>query len=627
MATPQVSFFRSLLRLRRLVPFVRPYSARIALGMAFVLLHGLATMQLPKIVRHFVDQLRGDEGYLHLWESDWVLNICMRAVMPILGRSAEVENLDSTAFVAAILFIAVLSAIALFGGRYCIISASRYSERRLRQAFFDCLTRLTPTFFHHTRTGDIMTRSASDVEQVRLLLGPGLMYPAQTIWIVILVLSNMFARDPGVALVVLLPILVLCIAVNFWTRITHRLSLLAQETYSNLSSHVQENLSGIRVVKAYLQEEAEAKRFQEINEKYLEQNLAMVKVRAAAWPLMHFIGGVGTAILFYAAGRKTISGAMTVGEFWQYISYYLMLFWPMIALGWILNVLFRGMVSWQRIDSILQTKPLVEDDGTAEECTLGPPAIEIRDLTFQYPGGFEPVLIDLNLRIEPGSAVAIVGPTGCGKSTLVNLLLRFFPIEPEKISLSGCDINDIPLRQLREQIAYVSQDVFLFSSTIRENILFGLPEEEKQNGNSEERLLEVSRTAQLDTEIDGFADGYDTLLGERGITLSGGQRQRVGIARALILNRPFLLLDDCLSAVDTNTEEYILKGLRREMSGRTTILISHRISTVKHADSIVVLDDGCIVERGRHEELIERDGLYASIHQRQLLEESLGIRT
>ena len=592
-----------------------------------VVLHGIATMQGPKILRHAIDSLAGLTGHLALWETDPVLKFCLHTVLPLLRRPVSIEQLDMTAYVLSLLLVGALAALALLGGRYGIISASRKAERDLRHRFFTHTQTLTPTFFHTTRTGDLMTRSGSDMEQVRMLLGPGIMHPAQTLWIIILVLTYMFSRDAVLALAILLPMVVLGGFVNFWTRIVHRLSLRAQETYSNLSSHVQENLSGIRVVKAYLQEEAESARFRDINQQYMEHNLGMVRVRAKAWPLMRFLGSMGMIILFLAGGYRTMSGAMTVGELWQYVSYFLMLFWPMVAFGWILNVLFRGTVSWHRIDTLLQTQPLVRDDPDVRDVVLGPPAIELRSLTFTYPGHPAPVLEDVNLQVQAGSTVAIVGPTGCGKSTLVNLLLHHYPVRPDQIHVAGQDLTQVPLRQLRESIASVSQEVFLFSTSIRENMLLGVDENGYDAGDLDAAMRWAGQLARLEEEVAGFADGYDTQLGERGITLSGGQRQRLGIARALILRRPILLLDDCLSAVDTHTEELILQGLQGEMEDRTTILISHRVSTVKRADTIVVLDDGRIVERGAHDDLIERDGLYASMHRRQLLEESLGIRT
>ena len=620
------SFLHSARHLRRLWPFVRPNLPQISIGMVMVAVHGVMSMQVPKILAHFIDFIGGETGQLAEWETDPILWVCMHTVQPLLGRAPEIDALGRASFLVSMIGVSLLAGLALFGGRYAIIGASRFAERRLRGGFFRHLQRLTPSFFHENRTGDLMTRSASDIEQVRMLLGPGLMYPAQTAWIVVLVLSYMFARDSGLAFVVLLPIVVLCLYVNYWTRIIHRHHLAAQETYSNLSSHVQENLSGIRVVKSYLQEEAEIQRFAAINETYMERNMAMVRVRAKAWPLLHFIGGLGMVILFYAGGLRVIAGAMTVGELWRFVSYYLMLFWPMVAFGWIMNVLFRGTISWQRIDSILQTEPLVDDTRGAANVALGLPDIALRDLTFSYPGSEQAVLRDVSVSIEAGSTVAVVGPTGCGKSTLVNVLNHFFPVEPGTIFVGGHDITEIPLRQLREQIAYVSQDVFLFSASIRDNILFGLPENEEDADELIEAMTAASRLAQLEGEVSGFSDGYETVLGERGITLSGGQRQRLGIARALVLKRPILLLDDCLSAVDTHTEEELLRGLRGEMSGRTTILISHRVSTVKHADTIIVLDDGCVTEQGTHDELVQLGGLYASMHQRQLLEESLGIR-
>jgi ATP-binding cassette subfamily B protein len=457
-----------------------------------------------------------------------------------------------------------------------------------------------------------------------MLVGPGIMYPSTTIVVTIMALYSMFSVDATLTVTLLVPIMILSIYVNFNTRKLHKYYRQAQEYYSDMTARIQENFSGIRVIKAYCQEEAEFNRFREINDRYLERNVAQIKLRGRLFPFMKFVGGVGVVLILWQGGLKVIDGDLRLGDLIQFTIYYQMLMWPIIALGWIINVIHRGMASWKRLQAILVVKPDIDDSTKLNEESGCMGEIEFRNLTFSYGDNSPPVLKNISFHVHPGQTLAVVGPTGSGKSTIVNLLLHLYPVPPGSVFFDGRDINDMRQDDLWKSIAYVSQEVFLFSDTIRENILFGVAETESVN---EAALMAASECAQLHREVEEFPDHYETEVGERGITLSGGQKQRTGIARALILNRPILILDDCLSNVDTQTEEAILRGLQDAIHRSTTIVISHRISTVKHADHIIVLDEGCIVEEGDHDSLIAEDGLYARIYRRQLLEESLGIRS
>lgn len=545
---------------------------------------------------------------------------------PIIGNPDAPDTLPWEVVAAfwAIVFLASGSAIGLFLARYCIISTSRLAEGRLRNDFYKHLQTLSRRFYHATPTGDLLTRAGSDIDQVRMLLGPGIMYPVQCTVIAGLAIGHMIRSDWLLTIVVLSPVVCLSIWVNVYTRRLHRLWSVAQQIYAELSAHVQENLSGIRVVKAYRQEDPETNRFQAINQRYLDQNFAMIRVRGRLWPFMRYIGGLGFALILCTGGWMVAWGRMTVGGLAEFIQYFFMLFWPIVGFGWVLNVIHRGTASWARLREVFSVTPeiiFLPSDNRASEQLKG--EIEIRHLTFQYDERTPPVLRDVSLSIPAGSTLAIVGPTGVGKSTLIHLILRLYPVEQGMISIDGTDINNIPLEVLRRNIAFVSQEVFLFSQRLGENILFGLSTDQPD---VERRMREATRKAGLATEVEQFPDRYETLLGERGLTLSGGQRQRTGMARALILERPILILDDCLSSVDAETEEAILRNIEDDLSRRTTILISHRISTVRNADHIVLLDDGTIVEEGRHEDLVNLGGLYADIFRRQQLEESLGIR-
>lgn len=597
----------SFILLSKLLPYMRPMAGREALGVLCILLHSYFIILVPSFVKQVVNGLES-----HNFGS---------AADAAAGAITKAELLRNCLW---ILGAAALGALTLFLARWLIIGASRNIERNLRGDFLRHIQTLSPRFYHQTKTGDLMTRFASDIEQVRMLIGPGVMYPVTTLFTTSLALYSMAILNVKLTLMLLAPIAVLLIFVNIVTRFLHRYYRQAQEVYSNLSAMVQENFSGIRVIKAYCQEDAEIARFRELNNQYMDRNLAQIRLRGKLFPFMQFIGGTGIILILWLGGVQVIQGTLGLGELVQFSLYYQMLMWPIIALGWIINVIHRGMASWRRLLSIMETEPEIPVTRAKVPSELLRGRIEFRNLTFAYGENAPPVLKNVSFAIEPGETLAIVGPTGSGKTTVINLLLRLYPAPPGTIYIDGRDINDIPLEVLRGSIAYVSQDVFLFSETIRSNIMFGLLRDEQ----AEERtIVEAASRAQLANEVEEFPHGYDTEIGERGITLSGGQKQRTGIARALILRRPILLLDDCLSNVDTHTEEAILQGFRAVMEDRSVVLISHRISTVKNADRIVVLENGEIAEMGRHEELAIGGGLYERIHRRQLLEESLGIRS
>jgi len=536
------------------------------------------------------------------------------------------------------LYAVALLALAAFGGlfrflmRRIIIGASRQFEYDLRNDFFAALQRLDLAYFQRNRTGDLMSRATNDLNAVRMMIGPAVMYTASTALTFIVAIVLMLSIDARLTLIALIPLPFVSFTVHYFGSAIHRRFLEIQEELADISNITQESLAGVRVVRAYGQEPFEIDRFRVANEEYVRRNRTLIRLQGFYYPSMGLLMGIGSLLVLWLGSREVIAGRMTVGELVAFNSYLTMLAWPMIAFGWVTNLLQRGTASWKRMLEVLDAVPAI-DDGTAIDSvsTIGGD-IEIRNLTFAYGG--QVVLHDLSATIPAGTTTAIVGATGSGKSTLLGLLPRLHDAPPGTVFMDGIDVRRIPLSALRSAIGFVPQEPFLFSASIADNIAFGVPAAGDRDARTvmvrednapdlRGRVEQSAAIARLDKDIADFPQGYDTIVGERGITLSGGQKQRTAIARALMIDPTILILDDALSAVDTYTEEEILHRLTGVMRERTSILVSHRISTVRGADQILVLDRGRIVERGTHDELIRVDGVYAELYRKQLLEEEL----
>ncbi len=613
-----------LAKIRPLFPYLKRYWKNLAWGGVAVVCYNVVRVILPLIVGHAIDDM--GHGVTHA---------------KIIHHSLR------------LLLVAALSAVFLYITRQVIIGASREIEFDLRNDLFANLSRQSASYYHTHRTGDIMARTTNDLNAVRQLLGPAIMYSANCLVFTCAALPFMIHISPMLTLCAVGPLPLASVLVQSFGQRIHRRFERIQAMFSDISAKAQENFSGARLIRAFAQEDAEIASFETANIEYIDRSMHLVRLMAMLWPSLELVLGLGLMITLLVGGHEVVLhnrnplAGITIGQFTAFNVYMVQLIWPMIAIGWVVNLFQRGTASVLRIDELLRQQPDIVDDpassAPAAEPSRGDPSIAasamrgmndaqptaasiagsiaFRNLNFTYPSGGPEVLHNINLQIPAGSSLAVVGPTGSGKSTLVSLIPRLFDAPCGSILIDDCPIRRYRLADLRRAIGFVPQETFLFSDTIAQNIAFGRPDA------TEPEILDAATTAHIANEILEFPRGFETLVGERGITLSGGQKQRIAIARAVIRDPRILILDDALASVDTYTEERILSGLREAMRGRTTLFISHRVSTARNADQIAVLVAGRIVELGSHDELIARSGYYTALAEKQQLEEELAVTT
>lgn len=558
------------------------YKRGIIIGLISLLIVDAAQLIIPLIVRGVINSLSLGQ-----------------ATGALLGRYA-----------LYVLGLVLLVAVFRYLWRYHIMGSSRKVEEYLRNKLLFHIHTLSPTFFDHSKTGDLMARSINDVEAVRMAASMGTLWSFDALFYFVFSLSFMLLINPMLTLYTFLPLSSIAVVVLVFGRYIHHRFERAQEGFSTITERVQESLSGIREIRAFVQEEGKIRDFTKVNQEYLKRNMSLAKIRAIFFPLIMLIGGIGTALVLLFAGSKVILEEINLGDMVAFVVYLGMLSWPLMAIGWIINIIQRGMASMARINRILSVSPQIKNEKDALKVDIRG-KIEYRHLSFAYSGRKDLALHDVNLLVQMGAKVGIVGKVGSGKSTLINLLTRLYDSSPGHLLLDGIDIGKIRLSSLRQAIAVVPQETILFSSTLRENIAFGNPQA------TQEEIIEVAKICQIYEEIIQFSQGFDTLVGERGITLSGGQKQRVALARALLKRPKILILDDAFSSVDVETEEAILVNLKAIMQDLTLLLISQRISAVRNLDFTVVLQQGKIVEKGTHAELLNRHGIYAELFEKQ----------
>ena len=593
--------------LRTILPYFRPYRTGAVAGLALVVVTNLFTVAGPYLIKLSIDGL-GDPDVT-------------------MGRIST--------YALLLVVAAFLGGAAKYGMRELLNGLSRRIECDLRNDYFAHLLRLDAGFYGRTRTGDLMARATNDTQAVRMATGPAIMYAVNTFVSFLLTLGLMVWISPRLTVYALVPMVVLPPVVFMFARVIHRRFEKIQEQFSTLSTMVQENLTGMRIVQAYVQEDSQAHQFDELNREYMDRNMDLVKVAGLFHPILALFSGAAMVIVLWVGGLEVIAGRITTGDYVAFGIYVAYLIWPLIALGWVVNLFQRGSASMGRLNKIFETEPAVRPPENPVPLAEPRGAVEFRNVSFRYPGTERVVLEDISFSADPGQTVAVVGPTGSGKSTLVTLIPRIYDVTSGCVLVDGVDVRDLDSGELRSLIGMVPQDPFLFSATIEENIGLGLgigldlgaEEPGAEDEDPDEVVLEAARVAQLHMAIEGFPKGWGTLLGERGVNLSGGQKQRTTLARAVARDPRILVLDDALSAVDTHTEARILDDLAHVMEGRTSFIISHRVSAVMNADLILVLDGGRMVERGRHTELMALGGTYAQLLHRQMLEQDIESRT
>lgn len=575
--------------LKSLNKYFLRYKTKIFLGIIFILFSNAAQVYIPLLLKDSIDALQKNISYSVITE-----------------------------YSLLIVIVALIGGVFRFLIRTTIIIVSRRIEYDLRNDFWNHIQTLPTRFFQNNSTGNLMAHTTNDISAVRMYIGPAVMYSIDTVSKFIIVIAIMLSLNSLLTFYALIPLPLLSFLVYKLSKKIHLRFTKIQEKFSELTSKAQESFSGIRVVKSYVREDNEIEHFTQLSNDYLKRNMDKVKIQAFFMPMLFLITGISVIIIMWVGGTMVINGELTLGEIIAFVAYLSLLIWPVIAFGWVINIVQQASASMKRLLKIFAEQDDIRDNPATDQALAELKGdIEFKDVSFNYSPGSPNVLQNISFKIESGTTLAIVGHTGSGKTTLINLIPRLFDVSEGEILIDGINVKNIPKSLLRKSIGMVSQETFLFSDTLSNNIAYGLNE-------ADENIIEnVSQISQIKKDIETFSKGYDTILGERGITLSGGQKQRTSLARALAVNPKILILDDSFSAVDTNTEEQILNSLNEFMKGRTSIIISHRISTVKNADKIIVIDNGAIVEEGDHEELIAYGGIYADLHQKQLLEEEL----